>query len=71
MRVTKGRSMRKAKVGKFNVVFVAPGDDLPKHKAKIAPDQKVFSHDYNLPLEFFAQSFHSTGGISSSISTIR
>jgi hypothetical protein len=48
--------MREAKVGKFKVVFVSPGDDLPKQKARIAPDQKTFSHDYNLSLEFFAHS---------------
>ena len=48
--------MRKTKVGEFDVVFVSPGDDLTKQKVRIAPDQKVFSHDYNLSLEFFAHS---------------
>jgi hypothetical protein len=48
--------MRKAKTEKLNIVFVSPDGDLPKQKARIAPDQKVFSHDYNLSLEFFAHS---------------
>jgi len=48
--------MRKAKVGDFEVVLVSPRDDVSKRSAPIPPDQKVFSHDYNLSLEFFAQS---------------